>query len=630
MTHLRSRLSRVVCNSYFLFTPFSSKKIVTILALISLSPSAFAINASGIELESDTNIVVTPNRYAQKKSTNISGITLFTAEDIAKNTATDLPSLLDQVPGLDVTQSGGIGQNVRLKMRGLQTKHIVVLVDGVRTASATTGASALQYIDPQSIDRIEIVRGPLASVYGADAVAGVIQIFTKQADGRSAIGASIGSQGNREARLSGSHVDDYSDLQFSLKRQRADGLNAIDGFNSNPDNDGIDQLSASFGSGYRIGKNRFNVQGHRSSGDNGFDIGASDPAFADDGNTEFVTQQLGVAWQTQWQKNFDSNLAVNTFTDEQETTSAFSSLFKTKRNTATWLNHLEWKNLDLNGGVDYWQDEVSGTVDFVDQQTDNLGVFLQADQNFSGWNLQSSIRHDSNDSYGEYTTFGLGAGIPLSDSVSTVAQYSTAFKAPSFNDLYYPDFGNPDLEVEESKTAELGLQTSIAGGEYEARAFQTDIDQLITFSSTTFTSINLGSVRIRGGELSWQQFLSKNWSLGSNYTYQDPINQETDERLPEFPRHQFNTFVDYNFDKHYFQLAWELTSERLSINTWEFPATTENLSGSGQLHASYRRVWNTWTFGIKARDLLDREAVEVASYRAPGRLLLLSVDYLIE
>ena len=452
---------------------------------------AVAMAAAGIAMSAQANeayeldrIVVSASRTAQTVDQALAPVTVITRDDIERSQASSLSELLSRTPGIQVNSNGGRGSQTSIFIRGSGSSHTLVLVDGQRVNSATGGSAEIQYMDPDQIERIEIVRGAGASLYGADAVGGIVQIFTRQGRGKpsASVKASVGNMGTHEYALNAGGQAGNTRFNIGASFAESDGFDFTNddfSYNSgaNLDDDGYRNKSVSanvsheFEGGSEVGMRVSHAQGK--SEYDAFHSGFPYDAFTLFNNTSvngYYSMPVNDRWFTRLDLGYVDNFSENDGGDFVDGDGFKPSSFGTKRTSLLWQNDLEWMQSQLlTVGLDYYRDKAYNSNGFVNPDTGkaakdsryNVAVFVQNQSDFENSDLQLSLRQDKNEAYGNNTTGKVAYGYDLPKSMRVIASYGTAFRAPTFNDLYFPDpfmIGNPNLKPETSRNAELALE----------------------------------------------------------------------------------------------------------------------------------------------------------------------------
>ncbi|OHC26287.1 MAG: TonB-dependent vitamin B12 receptor, partial [Pseudomonadales bacterium RIFCSPHIGHO2_02_FULL_60_43] len=473
------------------------------------------------------DIVVTATRTAQSADATLASVSIITRQDIERLQAQSLPDVLRGVAGLTLSNNGGAGKATSVFLRGTNADHVLVLVDGIKVGSATLGTASFQDIPVQQIERIEIVRGPRASLYGSEAIGGVIQIFTRKGGGAltPSFSATAGSYGTVNGALGLSGGGEQGWFNAKLNQQDTSGFNACRGslvagcFVNEPDKDGYRNLSLGLRGGYRF--------------DNGatadFNALQANSTVQTDGSifagNEAKSEQQVLGGSAQFAAAEQWNMTLRAGRSQDDSDLFFNGLYidryNTQRDSLTWQNDFALSADQLvSAGLDYQQDRIESLRAYAQTARRNRALFGQYQGSFGAHSLQASLRRDDNQQFGGHNTAGLGYGYALSDTLRLTASYGTAFKAPTFNQLYYPGFGSAALRPELSRSIEAGVAGHGTFGKWSLNAYQTDITDLIGFDAS-FTPVNINTARLNGLEGQLQtQFAD--WDINGTLTLQDP------------------------------------------------------------------------------------------------------------
>ncbi|MFC2974495.1 TonB-dependent vitamin B12 receptor [Azotobacter bryophylli] len=579
--------------------------------------------------------LVTASRTAQTASQSLAAATLIERDEIARSQAQTLPDLLRRVPGVSIASNGGMGKPSSLFMRGTESDHVLVLVDGVRVGSVSSGGAAWQDLPVELIERIEVVRGPRSSLYGSEAIGGVIQIFTRKGRGQGAkpfLSAGYGSHDTYEGSAGVSGGNGRGWYSLAASGLGTDGINAerVGTWGYEKDADGYRNLSGSLRAGYRFAngleldgsllrawtRNAYDqVNGERTAG---FSAHARGEQNVYGGRARFspfepwlVTLQLG--------RSEDNS---DTYQD-----GAFYTRFDSRRDYASWQNDLRLAaGHTLTLGADYQHDQVDGTTDYARDSRRNYGAFAQYLGELGRHDWQLSLRHDDNQQFGGRDTGNAAYGFALSDELRATVSYGRAFKAPTFNELYYPYYGNPNLAAETSRSLEAGLSGQHGWGHWSVNAYRTLVDNLIAYDSALQAAGNVDKARIRGVELVLGSRLF-GWDWNANYSWLDPENRgagaNRGNRLPRRARQLFNLDLDRTLGA--FGVGATLHAEG---KRYDDLANRNKLSGFAtlDLRGEYR-INPAWRLQTRLANLLDADYQTVRGYNQQGRALYLTLRY---
>jgi vitamin B12 transporter len=482
------------------------------------------------DTKSDT-VVVTATRTATTADSTLASVTVITRADIERQQATSLPELLQGTLGIGMSNNGGPGKATSFFLRGAEADQVLVLVNGIKIGSATLGITSFQDIPIDQIERIEIVRGPRSSLYGSEAIGGVIQIFTRKGGGAftPTFTFGAGSHNSKKTNVSISGGGKRSWYHLGLGRFETNGFNACTGnpvlfsgcFTIEPDDDGYQNQSGSFRIGHRF-QNGIEIETHGLHSDNKTDF---DGTFVNQSETrqDVIGAKLKVPVTKKWHMSLD--LGTSDDKSKNFLNGVFASSFDTRRETVSLQNDVSFGDRHLlTIGADSLQDKIKSTTTFPVRSRDNDGIFVQYQGQFNKHKLLFSLRGDDNEQFGNKTTGNIGWSYQLNKNLRTMASYGTAFKAPTLNQLYFPFFGNANLVPEESKSTEFGLKGKAKWGHWSINAYQTNVKDLITFDPITFLAANINKTRLRGIETLLSTTIA-GWRWQTQLTLQDPENR---------------------------------------------------------------------------------------------------------
>ena len=486
-------------------------------AFTALVPVLATVSASGLSAAERTTVadpvIVTATRTLQKLEDSLSAVTVIERADIEHSQARTLDEVLAGVEGIAIARQGGLGQPTSVYVRGGESDHVLWIIDGIRVGSVTTGIPALQDIPLDTVERIEIVRGARSSLYGADAMGGVVQIFTRRGGAADrALRVTGGSNGTRQLSFGAGLGDETAWLDLQGAHLETDGINACLGrpfppgggcFTSEPDRDPYRNTSVNVGGGYRWrGGASLEAFVQRAEARVAFDS-----SFLNE--SDLVNQAAGIKLVAEPIAGWRSTLTAGRSWDESTSFSAsasFTSVFNSSRDTLTWQNELRAGSGDLLLGADFLRDRVDSDIDYTRPSRDNQAAFAQYAFAFGSQDLALAARIDDNEQFGSNATGSVAWGLQLAEGMRAYASVGSAFKAPSFNELYYPGFSNPNLSPERALTTELGLKQRRAWGRWSLSAYRSEVDELIAFDVATFLPQNVSQALLTGveGALEWQ------------------------------------------------------------------------------------------------------------------------------
>ena len=568
--------------------------------------------------EEQSPIIVTATRTAQTADDSLASVTVITEEQIAQQQVNDLRQLLTSISGIDMTNNGGLGKATSMFMRGTSSSHVLVMIDGIKVGSATNGNVAFQHIPVNQIERIEIVRGPRSSLYGSEAVGGVIQIFTKKGKQQEHAHFEIG-YGTYETNILNAGVSGKSgNTSYSINANhlKTKGFDTKD--DAETDNDGYDNNSVSFNVAHQISKSSsLQLNTMRASGHTAFD------GFYN--NNDYVQQITGLQYTASPLTNWNMKLNVSESRDESDNFSGltFQTRYNTTRTSYTWQNDINiGTNQIFTIGADYQNDEVESTTIYNESSRDNVAGFIQHQWNGSNSDLQIALRNDDNQAFGTYTTGNIALGYNFARGTRLIASYGSAFKAPTFNDLYWPDTGfgggDPTLKPEESKTTEIELRKTHSWGKTSVSVYNTQIDNLISGWPPT----NVNKAEINGIEVRLNTVLA-GWNTQAEISVLDPRDKDSDKIL----QRRSQQSLRLNMDK----TAGEWSAGFSFIGQgyrYDDTANLNKISGYGivNIRASYAFSKKT-SIKWKIENLLDKKYETALGYNNAGVNGAISIVY---
>lgn len=604
-------------------------------------PAATAL-ANGNGATDLDEILVTATRTPITLQDSIVPAQVIDRAEIKRSQATSLTALLRGRAGIDIGNQGGLGKISTVFMRGTESDHVLVLVDGIRIGSATAGLASFQDLPVEQIERIEIVRGPRSSLYGSEAIGGVIQIFTRRGgEGlQQSLRLGVGSHNLREASAGFSNSTDFGWLSVNAGYQETDGINACRGttvgwgagcYVDEPDKDGYRNLSLSLRGGVNL-TDTLSVEGNFFNADarNEFDGSMFGGNEADNVQRVFggkVRYTPSERFDLTVQAGRAQDKSRNFYADAGAGTRTYVSTFDTRRDSATAQGDVTLAEGHLLSiGADWQKELVESTTTYDMTERDNKAAFVEYQGRLGGNRLQASLRNDDNEQFGNHTTGSLGWGYDLAHGFRVNASYATGFKAPSFNDLYYPYFGNPDLSPEKSKSLNLGVSQSGDNWNWTFNVFENRVDDLISYDSALFLPNNIDRARIRGAELTFSATLA-GWDLSAQVSHVDPRNRTEGVNHDNLLARRARTTGRIDVDKAFgaFRVG---TTFHAASNRYDDVANSVRLAGYSTLDLRVEYAFHPdWTLQARASNVFDRDYETVAWYNQPGREYGLSLRY---
>ena len=560
-------------------------------------------------------IVVTATLGPRTVGESLSSVTVIDEEEIREKSPNEFQDLLQGQPGVWVKSNGSFGKSTSVYTRGTKNASTLFLVDGIRMHSATAGGASWQFFPPELVQRVEIVRGPKSSLYGADALGGVIQAFTldPKKDGTGWVEAGAGNFNTQKTAAGVGGV--FGDTRVSLSgvHRETDGTAVVtDGDDKGFRNTaGVGRVAHEFDNGGEASVLMFQSEGNTE---------------FQGGETDFMLRALGAKLDAPVTDYWRQSIQFSESRDETETP-VYGSEFNTRTRTARWVNTLTLDVHELALGAETMTDVVEGTTAFDETSRTNTALFGQLRLNFGPSDVQLSLRGDDNESYGTNETGAIAFGHSLDHSHRVRFSYGTAFRAPTFNDLYYPyekytyswgtyEYqGNPDLEAVESESLELGVGGNYRFWFWDMALYQLNVENLIVTRpgpNGVNSPQNVDKARIRGLEL--QSGLEKNdWKAQVSVSLMDPENRSNSKDL----EHRSTQTLRLDLSK---QLGtWNLGGTVVAANhRYDDEDNEERLPGYGTL--DLRAGWAFapgWMGKLSVENVFDKER-RTATYGSSG------------
>ena len=638
------------------------KKIILSSLLIA---QLFTANVfADTELKTD-DVFVTATRTPILKNNVIADVTTISSEDIERAGSSSLPELLQRQPGIEISNLGGAGKVSTLSIRGTSSTHSIVLIDGMRVGAATSGFSAIEHIPLSQIEKIEIVRGPASSLYGQDAIGGVIQIFTKKGvDGfKPYVGIGYGSYNtsNFQSGIRGGNNQTTYAINFSA--MNTDGFSA---FIPNPNNtsgavtnaanldkDGYKNYSLSSSLNHKINQDyEIDFQYFLSKGKNKFDQRFADFSPFVDFKNEARQESYGLNLKGQiniaWQSSIKVGQSTDKYLDKQkfnpnkgafgEQDSTLVDLYKTTQNQFAWQNNINLSRGSLTLLYDFLEQKIKTTDLYEKTQRTNHGVMVGYSLTEDKHNFQTNFRKDFNSAYDDAVTGNIGYAYSINSNWTVSSSYGTAFVSPSFNFLYSladsTALGNPNLKPEKSKNIEGSIRYKDDSGSMSLTMFQNKIDDFIIYSNPLFieglrnTTQNLNKAEIQGLTISGDQFFG-HFQMKGSLTSQSAKNEDTDKYLPR------RASLIGNLNLNYYIGHWNIgVEETFSGNRFDDAVNRVNLSGYALTNiVSDYKINDKLKLNLRLNNLLDKnyslaaEGTSGFKYQTPGRSLFANLRY---
>lgn len=590
-------------------------------------------------------ITVTASRTPQPLSTALGDVTVIDADTIERAGQSSLADLLQREHGIDIADSGGPQTLTSVFIRGANSGHTLFLIDGQRIGSSSSGVAGISAIALSQVERIEILRGPASSLYGADAIGGVINIITKRGQGDRALNVTgsvgLGSYGTRKADVGLSGAQGPWNYALSAGHARSDGFNATKatqpGGAYNPDRDGYKQDYASGRLGFAWADEQELVASFYQSRMNGQVDGS--PTF-DDRSIQRL-ESLSLASNNRIMNNWRSSLRLGQTIDDNVSVSQYGkSQFRTRQMQYAWQNDITLApNQLLSLAAERREETVEKNVaafdpqfDQTDRNTNSVTAVYRGD--FGRNHVQGNLRYDHVAAYGSRTTGGLSYGFDITRAWQVTVAGSTGFRLPTFNDLYYPGFSNPNLRPETSKNVEAGLRYREGGTQAGLVLYRNAIENLITYQATQASSgiVTNKDATIKGVTLSaGQQFGAT--SVRGSIDITDPKDDQTGQQLTRRARQALKLAADHRIGAWRVGVEWLASGSRsdtsYNVALGAFGANeTTRLGGYSlvNLTASYDITRQTQV-QVRWNNITNKDYELARGYATPGSNVFVNLSY---
>ncbi len=604
--------------------------------LTAFSVAAFSVWAQ----DSADSMVVTANRFEQPANTVLAPVSVVTRQDIDRWQSTSVPDVMRRLPGVDISQSGGMGQQSSLFVRGTNSSHVLILVDGIRLNQAgVSGSSDLSQFPISLVQRIEYIRGPRSAIYGSDAIGGVVNIITTRDKDGTTLNAGVGSHGYQNYGASTQQtLGDSTRVTLAGDYAYTRGIDVVADGNTGelrqPDRDGfmskalygaLEQRFTDLWSGFVRGygyDNRTNYDAYYSSWTPGVLVDTRQlySQTWDAGlrfSNDIFHSQLISSYSHSKDYNYDPRLGRY---------DATARLDEVKQYNLQWANSVDIGHGNIGAGIDWQKQSTEPGTSSVNNGYDlrNTGVYLTGLQKLGDVILEGAARSDDNSQFGQHATWQGSAAWEFIEGYRFIASYGTAYKAPNLGQLY-GDYGEPNLSPEESKQWEGAFEGLTAGVNWRVSGYRNNVDNLIDYDSARMRYYNVGKANIKGVEAT-ASFDTGPLTHSVGYDYVDARNGVTEQPLARRAKQQ----VKYQLDWQVYDLDWSLTYRYLGtrydtdFNTYQ----TVKMGGVSlwDISLSYP-VTSHLTVRGKIANMFDKDYETVYGYQTAGREYTLSGSY---
>ena len=608
---------------------------LALAVLASASSTAFA-QAS---LPAADTVVVTATRTPQRALDVVADTVVITAEEIARSGAGSVADILQRQRSIEITRNGPAGNATSVFLRGANANQVVVLIDGVRIGSSTLGTAAWNAVPLAAIDRIEVVYGPLSTLYGADAIGGVIQIFTSKGEGAPRATASVGAGSNGtlqgDASIAGGTTGEHAiNYAFGAGYEESDGFSASrpGAYGYNPDKDGYrrrnanGRVSMAIAPGHEIG-GQFLVSRLYNQYDNGDNFDAYGDS---DLNTYalFMTNQIMPNWRStvQLARSEDKQFSLGGTADWD------ISQIDTKQDEFSWQNDIAIGQDTLQLLYAHRQEKVDA-ADLVDDNGDDrkriTNSFAASYSARRGNHLVDVSARQDRSIYGHKNTGAAGYAYDFGNGLRANASIGTSFRAPTFNELYYPGYGYQDNRPEKGRNREVGLRYDGNGYQVDATYFHNRLtDMLISAApcpvdpESFSCAYNVNKALLEGFSLAASTRVM-GVDLRGSLDWQDPRDETTGKQLARRAKKHASFGADYTVGTLKTGAELVLSGER-----FDNASNTARLGGYGllNLHSTWQFTPD-WSLLLRVNNVADKNYETARFYGTSGRTWFAALRY---
>jgi vitamin B12 transporter len=604
--------------------PVGLRLSVVSLALCALLPAAHAQTVAQLQ-----PVVVTATRTEQPLTDVLSDVSVVGREAIERSGASTVADVLSRLPGVELTRYGGSASVTSLYVRGAETRHTLLMIDGVRVDSQSTGGPAWHTVPLEQVDRIEVLRGPAAAIYGSDAMGGVVQIFTRQGSGpvQPSVAVGVGSHGTRKVDASIIGAQGAVDYALALGHERSTGFNAQP--SANPDTDGYRRTASSARLGWQLNRNhKLEATWLGSQGNAQYDAYAST---RDDHSLQDLGA-LGLSWVARWSDTYRTRVALTEGRDRYETT---PSPYLAETHLRTGLLHNEWKlgNHTLTAELERREDKLANasTTPVNTRRHQDAAAFGYGLKQ-GAHTLQLNVRRDHDSEFGGHSTGSAAYALALTPRWRLTASAGTAFRAPTLFQRF-SIYGVPTLKPESARNLELGARYAEGVNFASLVAYRNRVTDLINYVSGPGACVNgvgafagcygnTGRARYTGITLAGGTRLDT-VGLTASLDLQNPIDEVTGKLLARRAKRVAKFGAEASVQGWQLVADWVLHGER-----FDDAANTQRLGGYGLVNlAASKDVSPGWAVLARVDNLANQDYQTVNGFATAGRTLYMGLKW---
>lgn len=599
------------------------------LALSAVFPSfSQTLLAQAATESSLREMVVTATRVEQPLSDLVADVSIIDSETIRKSGAVGVVDVLARVPGIEISRNGGPGSSSSVYVRGGESRFTAVYLDGVRLDSQSVGGAMWEQIPLSQIDRIEVLRGPAAAVYGSDAVSGVIQLFTKKGEGKPApyVGVGLGSHGTRTAEAGVSGSSGAIDYSLGISHERSDGFNSRPVSTMNPDDDGYERTSGNARVGWSFAPGQRLQASFLASNLNS----QYDSSLTDDDRNHHQLRTADLLWEGKWSDSYSTRLQVNQSNSKYSTTPNF---YMTETTVRSYLFQNEYR-LGVHrftAALERREDELHNpaTLSAGDLKRDRsqnaiaLGYGLHA----GAHTVQANVRHDDDSEFGGKSTGSLSYGYAINSEWRVTASGGTSFRAPT---LYqrFSEYGDASLKPETGRNLEIGTRWTRGSSSAGIVAYRNRVNNLIVYGAAGSCASawgcyqSVGRARYEGITLSAAHKIGM-VSLNGSVDFQNPHDLDTGRQLARRSKRYAKLGADTAIG------GWNVGAEMNAASRRYDSSSGTNMLGGYTTFNLYtsKNIGRDFTLLARLDNLADKNYELAKGYATPGRTLYVGLKW---
>ncbi|WP_027015922.1 TonB-dependent receptor domain-containing protein [Comamonas composti] len=599
-------------------TPFSA-----LLILCAATGPALAQDHSSSSQAHLSETVVTATRVAQPLPDLLADVSVIDKEAIERGGFNDLASVLARQGGVQIVRTGGMGSSTSIFLRGANTQHTAVFVDGVRVDSQSgSGGMDWQTIPLPLIERIEVLRGPAAAVYGSDAMGGVIQIFTKKGETgfHPSLGLGLGNRGTLRAEAGLSGAQGAWDYALGLQTERTDGFNSKTSAGANPDDDDYRLHAANAKLGLQMSRDhRLEATALSSQSNSGYDTSQLDD------RSKRRLQSMGLQWAAQWSASYSTRLSLSQADNRYETVTLPKNSSLTETQVRSYLLQNQWVQgaHTLTANLERREDRLDNRdLDQMRRTRSQNALALGWGYVCAAHTLQLNARHDDDSEFGGKNTGSAAYGYAFAPGWKATASAANSFRAPTLYQRFHKTYGSPDLQPEQGRNFELGLRWSQGGNSFSAVAYRNNLSNLIEYDSASKHYSSVSSARLEGLTLAGStRFAGLRWN--ASLDFQNPRNEETGKLLARRSKRFANLSAEGGWG------GWQWTGEmQTASGRYDKVDNQYRLGGYTLFNLSASRTLSRGLSLIARVDnLLDKDYTLARDYATAGRVVYVGLKW---